>query len=308
MPQSKKTKSQTTAPIVSVVIPTFNRAGVVRAAVESALRQTLADLEVIVVDDGSVDTTQADLAAIADSRFRLLRHDVNRGAAAARNTGIRAARGNLIAFLDSDDTWLEDKLARQVAVLRAASKRDAVCCSGVFLHLIDHGVTRERRIAPSNNWLETLAVGCDLSPGSTQLTWRETFDRVGPLDETLPRFEDWDWLFRYALNGGGVAVISEPLAHVYNKRGRLGPDVEVSTQRFLAKHDEVLRALPRGIRDTCITDAWLQVVVAYGFEGHYARAVGPYWKAFQRQPFKCFFRATRGVLYALRGAALRGLR
>jgi glycosyltransferase involved in cell wall biosynthesis len=102
----------------SVVIPTYNTAHFVEAAVRSALAQTLSPLEVIVVDDGSTDTTPAVLAEITSSRLRVISQP-NSGVAAARNRGIAAARGDIIAFLDADDLWYAEKLERQVAALLA---------------------------------------------------------------------------------------------------------------------------------------------------------------------------------------------
>lgn len=293
-----------TSPTVSVIIPTHNRAESIEAAIRSALEQTLSDIEVIVVDDGSTDATTAVLSAIVDPRLQILTQTKNAGAAAARNIGLRVARGRLIAFLDSDDTWLPEKLAQQVALLDAAPPGRDVCCTGVMLHLLDHGVTRERRIADSPNWSHTIAIGCDLSPGSTLVAKREAIDRIGHFDETLPRFEDWDWMFRYT-RAGDIIAISQPLAHVYNRRGRLGDQVELSTRRFLAKHDQALRQLPRGIRETAIADAWLQVVAAYAFEHRFYRAIGPFLRAMSVQPIKCVLRAFRGAFYVARGLLLR---
>ena len=105
----------TRPPRVSVVIPTYNRAGTVGRAIASALAQTDQDREIIVVDDGSTDATAAVVARLGDA-VRYVRQE-NRGVAAARNRGIREARGAYVAFLDSDDEWLPEKLDRQVTVL-----------------------------------------------------------------------------------------------------------------------------------------------------------------------------------------------
>ena len=106
-------------PPVSVVLPAYNRAGAIRGAVESVLRQSFTNFELIVVDDCSTDATAAEVAEIADPRVRLIRHAENRGASAARNTGIREARGPWVAFQDSDDEWLPLKLEKQMARLMA---------------------------------------------------------------------------------------------------------------------------------------------------------------------------------------------
>src|SRR5215212_11526906 len=102
-------------PLVSVVIPTYNRRRLVVEAVESALAQTYRPLEILVVDDGSTDGTEAELHRFG-SAVRYLKQP-NQGAAAARNRGIRAATGELVAFLDSDDLWAPAKIEKQVALM-----------------------------------------------------------------------------------------------------------------------------------------------------------------------------------------------
>lgn len=106
-------------PEVSVIIPTHNRQRLVSRAVRSVLNQTYEDLECIVVDDASSDGTPQVIQTIEDERLVYLRHDRNRGASGARNTGIRAAKSSLIAFLDDDDEWLPEKLVKQVPLLKA---------------------------------------------------------------------------------------------------------------------------------------------------------------------------------------------
>ena len=102
---------------ISVIIPTYNRVNLLNRAINSVLRQTFSDFEVIVVDDSSEDDTKAVVETLKDPRIRYICHDENRGAAAARNTGIRVSRGEHIAFLDSDDEWLSKKLELQIDAL-----------------------------------------------------------------------------------------------------------------------------------------------------------------------------------------------
>ena len=106
--------------LITVIVPTFNRARQLHGAVESVLAQPLAELEVIVVDDGSTDDTEAVIADLrrGDARVTSLRQP-NAGVAAARNQGLDRAQGDLIAFLDSDDRWSPDKLPFQLACLTA---------------------------------------------------------------------------------------------------------------------------------------------------------------------------------------------
>lgn len=120
-----------TMPRVSVVIPTYNRAREVVRAVESVQRQTFTDLEVIVVDDASPDDTRAAITSITDPRVRYVAHDTNKGGCAARNSGIQAALGRYIAFLDDDDEWLPNKLERQLQVSASSEVDPGVILCGL---------------------------------------------------------------------------------------------------------------------------------------------------------------------------------
>lgn len=102
-------------PFVSIVIPTYNRARFLGRLVRSVLNQTYKNFEVIVADDASTDDTAEIIKTFKDDRIRYIRHESNAGAAAARNTGIKASRGEYVAFQDSDDEWLPEKLEKQMA-------------------------------------------------------------------------------------------------------------------------------------------------------------------------------------------------
>lgn len=294
------------SPVVSVVIPMFNRAATIRRAVDSALAQSFRDIEVIVVDDASSDESVANVAAIDDSRLRLLRRERNGGASAARNAGVAASRGSLVAFLDSDDEWFPRKLEIQVAALNAAPSHAGVSCTGVEMHLLDHAVIRLQPLEDSIDWTRRLAMDCNLSPGTTQLTRRAVFDAIGPLDEALPRFEDWDWLIRYTRTGSIVAV-REPLARVYNRRARLGEVVERSAELLLAKHRDVFRALAPADRRKAVGDIWLQAVGTYAFEGKLRALLRPAAAAFRQQPVHTLSRLIAGAGAVARGRLMRAV-
>jgi glycosyltransferase involved in cell wall biosynthesis len=199
-------------PSVSVVIPVYNRAATIKRALNSVLAQSFKDYEIVVVDDGSSDETVAIVRA-EYSQALLICHPQNRGASAARNTGIKAARGRWIALLDSDDTWAPDKLARQVSLLEGAPSGIMASATGFYLH--KGGKTEAVRIdfAPTQ-FRREIIFGCSISPGSTLVADRRVFDDIGLYDETMRRLEDWDWLLRYA-DRYDLAYIAEPVADVY---------------------------------------------------------------------------------------------
>lgn len=179
-------------PRVSVIIPTYNRAWCLREAVDSVLTQEFKDFELMVVDDGSTDETPPLLQEYGDS-IRVL-HQRNRGVSAARNAGISGARGDLIAFLDSDDIWLQGKLAFQVEFFNRHP--GALICQTEELW-----VKNGRRVNPGKRHrkrggmiFEPSLQLCLVSPSAVMLR-RGLFDQVGFFDERLPACEDYDlWL------------------------------------------------------------------------------------------------------------------
>jgi len=180
---------------VSVIIPTYNRAWILREAVDSVLKQDYPEFELIVVDDGSTDAT-ADLLAGYGARLQVFRQP-NRGVSAARNTGIRAATGSLIAFLDSDDFWLPGKLAEQAAYF-AAHPRRMICQTEELW--IRNGVRvnpGQRHRKPSGDIFERSLELCVVSPSAVMLR-KGLFRQVGLFDERLPACEDYDLWLRVA--------------------------------------------------------------------------------------------------------------
>ncbi|HVN87181.1 MAG TPA: glycosyltransferase [Candidatus Binatia bacterium] len=194
-------------PSISVIIPTFNRRDLVCEAVESVLAQRDADLELIVVDDGSTDETDAALARFGD-RLRCVRQD-NRGVSAARNAGVRHARGKWIAFLDSDDLWLPDKLAVQCSFV-AAHPDTRICQTGELW--LRNGVRvnpcRHHRKPDGDVFVPSLE-RCVVSPSAVMLR-RDLFQAAGGFDEDLPACEDYDLWLRLA-HATPVALIDRPL-------------------------------------------------------------------------------------------------
>jgi len=179
-------------PLVSVIIPTYNRAWILRGAVDSVLAQDFGDFELIVVDDGSSDDTR-EILDTYQKRVIVLRQP-NRGVSAARNRGIAASSGQLIAFLDSDDLWLPTKLSLQVDFFNAHP--DAVACQTEEIW-IRNGVRvnpKKRHHKFGGMIFEQSLSLCLVSPSAVMIR-KTLFDVVGRFDETLPACEDYDlWL------------------------------------------------------------------------------------------------------------------
>lgn len=208
-------------PLVSVVIPCHNRAGLCRRAVESVLRQSHASLEVIVVDDASDDGDElaTSMNGFGDSRIRLLRHFSNMGGAAARNTGVAVATGEFIAFLDSDDEWLQAKVETQIARAKALGGGDwLVYTQSEVITTQASGPHRSimplHPIASNETIGDYLFAGRGWIPTPSMLLPRHLALRV-PFNPVLRRHQDYDFLLRLEALGCRFEMVPEPLVIVH---------------------------------------------------------------------------------------------
>jgi len=181
-----------TKPQVSVIIPTYNRGWIIKEAIDSVLAQDYTEFELIVVDDGSTDHTSDVLDSYGDDIKVLFQK--NKGVSAARNLGIAEASGKFIAFLDSDDLWLPQKLALQIEFINQTP--DALICQTEEVW-IRNGLRvnpKKRHKKPSGMIFKPSLELCLVSPSAVMIQ-RSLLDRVGGFDETLPACEDYDlWL------------------------------------------------------------------------------------------------------------------
>lgn len=241
---------------ISVIIPVYNRSDTLPHAVASVHAQSLPAREIIIVDDGS--SPPVDPNVFSHPRIRILRQSVNVGAAAARQAGIEAASGEFVAFLDSDDVWAPDKLARQACLLTAESDPlVAVACG--WSETDAAGRKRRTRIPKPSSDLGDFVSGIWFCPGSTLLISSAALKRVGPFDSSLSRLEDLDWFIRFALAGGRLAVA--PIALVTIARGRnarIAP-VRVAASQIAQTARDEWRLSPKHMRSL---QAYLELEIA----------------------------------------------
>lgn len=202
--------------LISVVIPAYKRAHIIKRTIQSVLKQTYQDFEIIVVDDGSKDDTESVVTSFSkeEPRIHYFCHDTNRGAQAARNTGARAAQGEWIAFLDSDDYYTLNSLEMRMMVARK-EKVKVVHSEGEVLikgeSIDNYGVTPLKGYVYRNLLTD---------PGplfSGFLIAKEALKKVGYLDEQIVSYQDWDTVIRLA-KYYSFGFVTEP-TFVYDRRG-----------------------------------------------------------------------------------------
>lgn len=237
-------------PLVSVVIPTYNRAGLIDRSLESAFAQTYDNLEVIVVDDGSTDNTEEVLPSTWGDRIRYHRQE-NQGAGAARNTGIGLAQGEFVAFLDSDDEWSRDKIEKQVELFQSIDdpRLGIVLCGREKIYRNRAPVYDIQRPQLQGNAFEQLMGVASVMGASTSaiLAHRKVFESGIKFDSQLPAIEDWDFLLTASRHFSFRTV---PEVLVINHREDGGEHVHeptrirVARMLILEKYRDELQARP----------------------------------------------------------------
>jgi glycosyltransferase involved in cell wall biosynthesis len=208
-------------PAVSIVLPTYNRAELLGRSIQSVLGQTYRDFELIVVDDGSTDGTVEVVGGFRDRRIRYVPLARNTGAGAARNVGIRMARGKLLAFQDSDDEWLPSKLAKQMSAFEHGPVRlgmvysdmERIFSDGTAVYFAAPSVSSDRLINPAIRFYQVSNLGVQ----STVIK-RECLEAVGCFNEDLPAFEDLEMFIRLSRRCD-FQRLPEPLVKYYDTQG-----------------------------------------------------------------------------------------
>lgn len=305
------------SPLVSVVLPTYNRAELVVRAINSVLSQTVADLELIVVDDGSTDRTPEALARMGDPRLRVLRLAANQGVAGARNAGIQQARGRFIAFQDSDDLWRPHKLARQMRALAQAGPGVGVCYCGLWRREPGRQIyVPGARTSIYQGQVFSRLLGCNFVSPQTALIGRDHLRGLGQVfDPALPPLEDWDLFLRLARAGCRFILVNEPLVESQLRGDSISADASRllrAHQRLIDKHLPALAGRPwlRGRLWRSLAASHYALGLNLAAQGRKSQARSHFKLAWRRSPFHpkylCSWAVSRGdPAWWLRALALR---
>jgi len=230
-------------PLVSVIICSYNGKDRIKRAIQSVLNQTMSDFELVVIDDGSIESIEDTVRECSDNRIRFFRSGKNRGLHATRKWGVELSKGEFIAILDDDDEWVADKLEKQIRQILSAHEVGLVC--GGAIDYYPDGV-KMLRLPPGFriSYKRELVEECTIA--SSVLFRRSVYESVGGFDSSLRRCGDWDCWIRVA-RCSEIRCLLEPIVHTHMRRDSLqrSPDIEgfgADRWRVLEKHaDELTR-------------------------------------------------------------------
>ena len=290
-------------PLVSVIVPTYNRGHLLREAVDSVVRQTIPVWELIVVDDGSTDDSPAQLEALHDARIRVVAMAHSGSPARARNVGIGLARGQWIAFLDSDDVWLPEKLELQLARLPSHPSARWSCTGFDFIDA--HGSPVPQRSGlpyePRSGWIvEPLLTFHAVASLDTLLVERRLLTELDGFDESLASREDYDLALRMA-GRAEIVALGEALTRIREHPGRTTKrssvaDLHASSATVFRKAS--LSMTTRRMRALCLRQSATQLVARarlLSHDGRHRDAMAAALRAtFDAPAFPLVWRAAAG--------------
>ena len=257
------------APAISVIIPSYNTAGLIANCLDSVFAQTFSDFEVIVVNDGSPDTAQLEEALRPYRQKIVYVVQENKRAAGARNTAIGKARGEFLAFLDSDDSWFPDHLASQMELFRKNPALDLVYADAVLLSDSSRQKTfMEKCPSEGSATFEALVVERCQIPVSTVVARKAAILRAGLFDENLARCDDYDMWLRTAFFGGKIDWRRKPQGRLFLGRpDSLGSSRSKMAEAYWKILEKAARTLPlNDAQRKLISDRAAEIKARYLYE------------------------------------------
>ncbi len=253
-------------PLVSVIIPTCNRADLIGRAIQSGLDQTYRNIEIIIVDDASNDNTEEIVTKFRNKEVVYIRHDCNKGGGAARNTGIKASNGQFIAFLDDDDEWLNDKLEKQVNTIKTLSSEwGGIYCG--FYRITGKKTKKVEAFKKGDLKTEVLREKLDIGSSSTLLFIKKIILEIGLFDETFERNQDFELLIRF-FRKYKLFSLKEPLVKIYTRNYNI-PNGEMMAKvkyKYLSKYNTDIYEYGLDIGNEIVAIQWLGVAFIFAKE------------------------------------------
>jgi len=284
------------------VVPTRNRAVLLRKALRSVLAQEDVDLQVVVVDDGSTDGTASLLANVSDPRVQVVHQSSRRGVSEARNAGIAACDAQWIAFIDDDDLWAPDKLISQVRAFEERPDASWGYVGSVFVNFDLHIIGRTEALPCPDIAVEIVVQDVVPGGGSGVMVASHLLQTVGGFDPVLSIRADWDMWLRLAQHSPVVAV-NGPLIAYRAHRGGMSLDVAGCAREFdaiCAKHAD-LQAAHDVVPDRVVEDEWHAHM--YLRAGQRRRSLQKLWAVARAQPSRA--RLGRSAVMAFMPGAVR---
>lgn len=225
--------------LVSVIIPTYNRANIIKGSIDSVLKQNYTNIEIIIVDDFSSDNTESVVKSIKDSRVNYIRLNENHGACYARNIGIKEAKGKFVSFQDSDDMWRIDKLKTQIDIINK-NNLDVVICA-FYRYDEYNNVKKYPHNCNTGKISYSELIKNNIASTQCIVAKKECFYDV-KFDESLPRLQDWDLILELSKRYN-IFYLDKPLVDVYVQSDSIGKSPEkaiVALKILIDKNKEYL--------------------------------------------------------------------
>ena len=275
-------------PKVSVIIPTYNRGQFIAQAIESVLSQTFHDYEIIVVDDGSTDKTQEILKKF-EGKIKSIRQE-NQGISKTRNRAIKVSTGQYIAFLDSDDFWVSDKLQVQVNILDTHPQVGIVYARMPIINEQGETIGMKPAGISGRNFKELLELWGDI-PTSTVMNRRDCFDKAGFFDSTLEPMEDIDMWIRISQFYDLYEIENKVLAYYRRHEDQITKNKEKVYSGLLKINTKIYKSYPQAPRDLTrrrIVENQYLLAREYYRQGEYKNACAKTLQALMRDPLLGF--------------------
>lgn len=228
------------SPLISIIIPVYNRANVICNAIDSALKQSYRNIEIIVVDDCSTDNTLEIVKQYGD-KIIVIRHTENLHVSAARNTGMNKAQGEYIAFLDSDDEWYDNKIELQISFMQEHNY-EISCTNFVSYYLNERGIEQKNRPYSEIN-LEDCLWGIYFAPGSTLLINKNILKKIGGYNIKYKRIEDWELFIRILSSGYKIGFLQKCTTKIISSNNITIYNLEIYCNMLLKDSYEILNFL-----------------------------------------------------------------